>query len=908
MPGRFAFLPNLRTRLATDAAAAGARLKLAYNVTITGDGAEKAPAIPIQAELRGPGDVIGVDTAQIVRVEPEAGLRAFEPTYFPFVEFRDADFPWRYSLDPGEGSRKTPWLTLIALEPTEFEFVDGGSAPLPRIRVASIAASLPDLAQSWAFAHVQVNVPDEGAVDVAKAVSADAAASFSRLLCCRRLQARATYFLFLVPTYKGGVLAGLGSRDVAAAGAALAWTAAATESIELPFYYQARFSTDAQEDVEQLLRRLRALTAAEASGAELTARASAAKPGYYLDYAKAGASFEIQGALKQPGTAPEPCRTDAALAARMKTTLEQVIRGEAPDGDEDPLVAFPPYGFRFRQYTSVDLARAQQDQWFDRVNLDLAMRHVAALGGETVRRNQELFMKLCWDQYAEIVEANLKLGRLRAASELAAKVSAKHLQNLPPAVVLSLAEPLQPHVSAKTGVAIIDALRGAGTSPMFASRALRRRASTRQVRTAAGDRKTREIPAPSLPGDTSAGITARPVLFRPSRQTGMLAESAAGATLTSTLTQLFGAEAFKNEKRPRGSAVRVGAIDARELVSAIGDVVRRLPGAKAEQLISGRTAAEKKTIAPVFRSPIVPLPLSDFLVDVSRTSLIPGISKLPENTVAAFEENRHFVEAFMVGANHAINDELRWRGFPTDMRGTVLRRFWNRAQPTSGTAGDDIKELHAWTGLLGRNAVPGNAEARLVVVIRGDIVRKLAQPIVVINEGAGARWESGKGTDYEPVFFGRIGRDVAYYGFNVARDYILSPAVKSRTFVVVYEPMGRLRFGLDVGTAAVRTARQNFGELALAFPVKAAGRTYQQVRARRAGTGMAAPARLADWSDLSWSHVSLTTSRYVRFDKTVAIADASKGDYWGAARTSASLARAMWQKPVAAVLPLARIL
>ena len=35
----------------------------------------------------------------IARVDPPQGATGFEPNYLPFVEFADADFPWRYSFD-----------------------------------------------------------------------------------------------------------------------------------------------------------------------------------------------------------------------------------------------------------------------------------------------------------------------------------------------------------------------------------------------------------------------------------------------------------------------------------------------------------------------------------------------------------------------------------------------------------------------------------------------------------------------------------------------------------------------------------------------------------------------------------------------------------------------------------------
>ena len=33
----------------------------------------------------------------------------------------------------------------------------------------------------------------------------------------------------------------------------------------------------------------------------------------------------------------------------------------------------------------------------------------------------------------------------------------------------------------------------------------------------------------------------------------------------------------------------------------------------------------------------------------------------------------------MAGLNHEMARELLWRGYPTDQRGTVFRRFWDRA-------------------------------------------------------------------------------------------------------------------------------------------------------------------------------------------------------------------------------------
>ncbi len=49
----------------------------------------------VEGELVGPGDIVGIHQCAVSRFEPRSGLRGFEPHYTPFVEFADADFPWR---------------------------------------------------------------------------------------------------------------------------------------------------------------------------------------------------------------------------------------------------------------------------------------------------------------------------------------------------------------------------------------------------------------------------------------------------------------------------------------------------------------------------------------------------------------------------------------------------------------------------------------------------------------------------------------------------------------------------------------------------------------------------------------------------------------------------------------------
>ncbi|MEJ2050577.1 MAG: hypothetical protein P8Y60_12205, partial [Calditrichota bacterium] len=70
-------------------------------------------------------------------------------------------------------------------------------------------------------------------------------------------------------------------------------------------------------------------------------------------------------------------------------------------------------------------------------------------------------------------------------------------------------------------------------------------------------------------------------------------------------------------------------------------------------------------------------PMYYFLRAMSQEYILPGLENVPQNTVGILQTNRRFIEAFMVGLNHEMASELRWREFPTDLRGSYFRSFWD---------------------------------------------------------------------------------------------------------------------------------------------------------------------------------------------------------------------------------------
>ncbi|MGR0221541.1 hypothetical protein [Agromyces sp. ZXT2-6] len=897
MAATFSLLPNARAPLLVDLRPprpGGFRRRADVAVEIRTDG-ETVGNASLDVELRGAGDVVGVDPRMISRVEPTPAGRGFEPNYVPFVEFVDADFPWRYTLDTSGRDRVRPWLALIALRPAEFEFVELGGALLPVIRVLEPRTSLPDLSQSWAWAHVHVSREVAPDVAVDELVRTHADAVFARLLCARRLTDSSVYHLFLVPSYAAGRLAGLGLPVQPTPWNALAW-GGSPDPVVLPVYFQSHFVTSAVEDLELLLRRLRPLPATDASGVAVTRLARADDPGFFPGFSAPGRTITVRHALARLGTELGPIETPPALRPLLAAALTGAIAAEtpAPDGDgpdaEDPLLAPPAYGWRSTPTRDVRVGRAEANHWFDRINLDLGLREAAGLGAETVRRNQEALVRLCYSQHDEAVRANERINRFRLAAAMAQRLVASRFNRLPAEVALAAAEPLAPYQPVGEGRTMREALRAVGVPSTFASRDLRRQSAKRPTR---GLVPT--IRVPTLPSG------------RPPTQPNALPSPQVPAALAGFIRDELGAaEVFEPARQP-GIAIPVGRATAVELVAPVRATLIRLPAAKAADVIAGLSARERNVLGPVVRHPTPPVAMSPLLEKFAPDRILSELTGLPENTVTLVEEHRPFIEAFLVGANHELANELRWRGFPMDGSRTVLTRFWDRGRAGSDPTGADIPPIHLWSRTPGLNLPPhDDGQADLVLVLRSDAIRRFGQLVAVLNRGPGTTWRQGEGTDHHPVFFGRLGADVAYYGFAIGRAAV--EAALNRFFLVLFEPVGRLRFGLDIATVRVRRERQQYRAMALPFALATLGRVLDDtIPTEFAQVDPPEPTEIPSWDDLSWSHVNLTAAGYLDVAST-ALAVQNGPDYWGPGRTSATIARSMWQRPVAVVIPVRRLL
>jgi hypothetical protein len=236
------------------------------------DGTVEDPCpIPKKIGLYGPGDIVGFDKCMIVRKSPEAGVGDFEDNHFPFAEFAEADYPWRFTpaaaTNTGDGvqnpsSKLIPWIALIVLreggpgETSEFtEEKRQNDKSLPWITVN--ASCLPNLSYAYRWAHVQLSMdsdesPPEGYEEF---IRTNPRRVVSRLICPRRLLPTTKYRSFVVPTFEPGRLAGLG-QSIESSTKTFAWSSDDQE-IQLPYYYSWEFGTGGSGDFEYLVRLLK---------------------------------------------------------------------------------------------------------------------------------------------------------------------------------------------------------------------------------------------------------------------------------------------------------------------------------------------------------------------------------------------------------------------------------------------------------------------------------------------------------------------------------------------------------------------------------------------------------------------------------------------------------------------------
>ena len=497
----YRFMPWARRGLARshqnpDAAGAAllARPKVSVGLTIQArrDGvATTAVSSNIDLTLYGPGDVIGIDPQLIVRTEPKPNISNFEPNYLAAIDFDPPDFPWLLTPARANDQHKLrPWLALVVLERRQVAPpVLKPGRPLPSITLSAVqmASELPDLAESWLWAHAQAVSPRDANDGAGLALELPLAPerNVSRLVCPRRLKERTPYVACVVPAFDAGRLRGLG-QPVAGANLGPAWNLSQPADTELPVYFHWEFSTGPVGDIETLARRLkRPEQYADDSVLieqlrHIGEQVVAVDADHLLFAGTTPARTVFEGAMVSVGFTPAPQDDFAAPLAAMLNSGPALAADGTPKADAVPTLAPPIYGehpARRHAVLAADLGR----HWLDDISLQPRYRLAAGWGAEIVRRNQDEFMQAAWQQVGEVLAAQRALSLARLAHDVLRRVEVRHLAKLPDARLLALLAPAQARIKVGPAQSLYGRI-GAATLPdeLFGG-AMRRLTSARRA-------------------------------------------------------------------------------------------------------------------------------------------------------------------------------------------------------------------------------------------------------------------------------------------------------------------------------------------------------------------------------------------------------------------------------------------
>lgn len=402
----------------------------------------KENAASKDVHLFGPGDVQGIDTDQIVRVEPEPRTSDFSPNYFPMIEFARPALPWLFSPertvdDTSKRARNRPWLALVVVDKEKASLKPDAGGALPVLEAPP--SELPPPSETWAWAHAQIVGESDSSRSV---IEQEPTRAVSRLLCPRNLHRKADknpgYIAAVVPTFEPGRRAGLGMEPYpesksgnsknknATKPIGFAWTASGSKTQKLPAYYTWEF-TVGDRDFETMVTDLRPAQLSTSDAGTRKVDVSHPGPEKLIPNAPEDQTIDQVGALKSPAlevvtsksgqqSAPTVDTYDSNRKRLLRVCLNKphTLTSGPSSKVKKPVVGAPLYG---QWYVDVDQVTGTH-KWFTQLNEDPVFRIAAGFGSAVVREHQEEYMSMAWDQAGALEEVNrlLRAGQLSRAT------------------------------------------------------------------------------------------------------------------------------------------------------------------------------------------------------------------------------------------------------------------------------------------------------------------------------------------------------------------------------------------------------------------------------------------------------------------------------------------------------------
>lgn len=882
-------------------------------------------SIPLDKNVSviGPGDVIGIDSRQVIRTEPPAGATEFEPNYFPAIEFDRPDFPWLFTpAKAGNQGILRPWLCLIVVRKQPGIKLRRGD-PLSVLEIGQPAKpsnELPDLSESHFWAHAQITGASIN--DLESVLRSSPELTLSRLLCPRRLDPLTDYLACVVPAFEVGRKAGLNEptnedklkpawdRDDLVAKE----NSGSIPTVTLPVFYSWEFRTGSGGDFEQLVRRITpTLKLPVEVGKKLM---DISRPGFDVQPAPGDSVLlGLEGALRPVDAKPDPWSGTHQTSfqnslAQILNTPWQIARNQ--NVNQVPILAPPIYGSWYAATHKVDGPTPigpPSPAWLNELNLDPRNRVVAAVGTQVIQDQQEQLMASAWQQLGQIRKSNQRLRQAQVSVSVNEKYIAKIFDRLSPEKFLQVVAPAQsrleisvaapPHSLSPTQTELLaQTLKSSLVPQTVVSGSLRRiarergpinRRFARQGRSAvvamasmfnaggpaaATANQPQAVRGKATIAGVSAGLSDS---LRPLFQLTAISAQAIGTLPATTLNLLPEAakshqahleNVFRTAETPDSrQPLDTGAIKSAALAS-LAPAKTVVDAVLASSKFESRLSSTADPLDPMMDQPMFRRPMYEALRDLSQDYLLPGLHLVPPDSVQLLTTNAKFIESFMIGLNVEMGRELLWRNYPTDQRGTYFQYFWDSFGAGNS---EDIIPIHQWGNrALGTTAIKGLD--RLVLLIRGELLKRYPGAVIYAVRAITHNGKRELATDHAeeftagmvleeyPIFRGSLNPDVTFVGFNLTKTDVLTG---DGWFFVLQSQPTEPRFGLDV------------------------------VRFRPDGT-IDLP-ELKTWNDLNWAHVASSGSHLVARDVQLTETQPTKGKW---RHNSAHMAHITKQLPV----------
>lgn len=389
--------------------------------------------------LSGPGDVLSLNSNAILRVFPTPDSDAFPINEFPYVEFWEPDFAWRFTpAKAAEKGKLRPWLALVVCKVSECSIEKTSWGPdLVTFNVEKdedYKKIFPLPEDVWKMAHAQ----GKGGQN----------AEICRILGIKKeeMEAGAEYRAFLIPVFEMGRLRGLRGPDYDektdeserslnnVVAQCAAWEANLDQQMinhESPLTFPSYFSWSFRTGDLNFAQKVKSLVRNDAKKSGIDVDVTSLGEG--LDYAVLdkkpkrdkinvpAAMMTVKGVLeeKYPNQNSDEKEVYDHLNSLLSKSpvFEENIKltsnGTSSNNvdEDDPWVTPPIYGGKHILATSLDESKNSKTPWLTQINLDLHYRAAAGLGKKAVQRNQEELVNRAWKQIDAVKMLNAELNQ-----------------------------------------------------------------------------------------------------------------------------------------------------------------------------------------------------------------------------------------------------------------------------------------------------------------------------------------------------------------------------------------------------------------------------------------------------------------------------------------------------------------